>query len=124
MNPVPRSLSNNRAPSHPPILHRVPVRSPPALPASASASTSTVTLSSHSTQQKQTSSMAPKTKDAGKADKSKSAAGAKGKGKAKDDENSGSGKLKSAQSINVRHILVSAAQHARFVPPSSLNSLT
>lgn len=47
-------------------------------------------------------SMAPKNKDAGKS------AGSKGKGKGKDDEGSagGSGKLKAAQSINVRHILV------------------
>jgi hypothetical protein len=46
--------------------------------------------------------MAPKSKDGGKA------TSAKGKGKGKDDESggSGSGKLKSAQSINVRHILV------------------
>lgn len=49
--------------------------------------------------------MAPKGKDSGKS----SVGGSKGKGKGKDDDASaagGSGKLKSAQSINVRHILV------------------
>lgn len=44
----------------------------------------------------------------GKNDKSKAASGAgKGKAKGKDDDASGGGKLKAAQSINVRHILVS-----------------
>lgn len=47
--------------------------------------------------------MAPKGKDGGK-----SASGGKGKGKGKEEESSsGGGKLKAAQSINVRHILVS-----------------
>ncbi len=43
--------------------------------------------------------MAPKNKDSGEG---------KGKGKAKatEDESSGGGKLKPAQSINVRHVLV------------------
>jgi hypothetical protein len=41
--------------------------------------------------------MAPKGKDAGKG---------KGKAKATDDDGSGGAKLKPAQSINVRHILV------------------
>ena len=41
--------------------------------------------------------MAPKNKDAGKG---------KGKAKANENESSGGGKVKAAQSINVRHILV------------------
>jgi hypothetical protein len=43
--------------------------------------------------------MAPKNKDAGKGK-------GKSKSKSNDDESSGAGKLKAAQSINVRHILV------------------
>lgn len=54
--------------------------------------------------------MAPKNRDSSKGEKAKSnsAGKAKGKGKDKDVEASagGSGKLKSVQSINVRHILV------------------
>ena len=41
--------------------------------------------------------MAPKNKDAGKG---------KGKAKASENDSSGAGKIKAAQSINVRHILV------------------
>jgi hypothetical protein len=48
--------------------------------------------------------MAPKNKDANK-----------GKGKGKAVENEGT-KLKSAQSINVRHILVGTARDRPFVP--------
>lgn len=49
--------------------------------------------------------MAPKSKESGKA----SSGGGKGKGKGNSDDSAsagGSGKLKAAQSINVRHILV------------------
>ena len=48
--------------------------------------------------------MAPKNKDAAKG---------KGKAKASDNESSGAGKLKAAQSINVRHILVNGIRCCR-----------
>jgi hypothetical protein len=50
--------------------------------------------------------MAPKSKDAGKG---------KGKSKAAEDDGPSGGKLKAAQSINVRHILVNNATSGRDV---------
>lgn len=70
--------------------------------------------------------MAPKNKDSGKADKSKAASGgAKGKGKGKEEDGSaGGGKLKAAQSVNVRHILVCRFLSGRCFPTPGSRHLT